>query len=66
MSLPLNLLLFSHVLEAKTVSASSKFLCPIKPTTGTNQPITYKYDNIASHADAQVSTISECRLLLFK
>lgn len=32
----------------------------------TNQPITYKYDNIASHADAQVSTISECRLLLFK
>lgn len=32
----------------------------------TNQPITYKYDNIASHANAQISTISECRLLLFK
>lgn len=32
----------------------------------TNQPITYKYDNIGSHADAQISIISECRLLLFK
>lgn len=32
----------------------------------TNQPITYKYDNIASHANTQISTISECRLLLFK
>lgn len=32
----------------------------------TNQPITYKYDNIASHANAEISTVSECRLLLFK
>lgn len=32
----------------------------------TNQPITYKYDNIGSHADAKIITISECRLLLFK
>lgn len=32
----------------------------------TNQPITIKYDNIGSHADATISIISECRLLLFK